>query len=169
MPFTPFHIVAGASIKSVAPKQFSWSIFTLTNIVMDFEPLYYFLTIGELAHRFFHTIIGASIIAVISVIAGKPICEMCLKIWNNGLAKDDIKWLGTGLKISYSSAWLGALIGVYSHLLLDCLMHSDIHPLSPFIEANYLLEAVSLETLHAICWSSLGLGVVIYMIRKIIR
>lgn len=169
MPFTPFHIVAGASIKSIAPRQFSWSMFTLTNIAIDFEPLYYFFTIGELAHRFFHTIIGASIIAVLSVLIGKPISEFGLKIWNSGLAKEDIRWFGTGLKISYSSAWLGAFIGAYSHLLLDSLMHHDIQPLSPFIETNSLLEAIPLETLHTICWASFGVGMATYIIRKIFR
>jgi hypothetical protein len=165
MPFTPFHIVAGASVKSIAPKHFSWSVFTLTNILMDCEPLYYFFTTGELSHKFFHTIIGASLIAIVCATMGKPLCEFSLKLWNSGLEPDDKKWLGSEMKISNLSAWIGAVIGAYSHLLLDSIMHQDMHPFHPFNETNPLLEIISLAHLHILCASLLVIGGVIYWIK----
>ena len=83
MPLTPFHIVAGLSIKSIFTKYFSWSIFALTNIIIDVEVIYYILTIGEASHKFFHTLIGATIVAILCAILGIPICEWFLKFWNN--------------------------------------------------------------------------------------
>jgi hypothetical protein len=165
MPFTPFHIIAGASIKSIAPGYFSWSVFTLTNILIDFEPLYYFFTTDELSHKFFHTIIGASLVAIICATLGKPVCELGLKLWNSSLEPEDKKWLGSSIKISHLSAWTGAFIGAYSHLLLDSIMHHDMHPFKPFSELNPLLEIMSLAHLHMLCALLLLIGIVIYWIR----
>ena len=166
MPFTPFHIVAGASFKSIAPKHFSWSVFTLTNILIDCEPLYYFFTIDELSHKFFHTIIGASLIAIVCATMGKPLCEFGLKLWNGSLEPDDKKWLGSEIKISNLSAWTGAFIGAYSHLLLDSIMHQDMHPFHPFTDENQLLGILGKMELHILCLILLGAGGIIYFLKK---
>jgi len=166
MPFTPFHIAAGASVKAIAPKHFSWSIFTLTNILIDCEPLYYHFTEGMLSHKFFHSIIGASIVAIVGATLGKPLCEYGLKLWNNSLAPEDKRWLGSGVKISYLSAWTGAVIGAYSHLILDSIMHLDIKPLAPFTDENQLLGLLGMMELHVLCLILLGAGGIIYFFRK---
>jgi len=167
MPFTPFHIVAGASFKSIAPKHFSWSVFTLTNILIDCEPLYYFFTIDELSHKFFHTIIGASLIAIVCATMGKPLCEFGLKLWNGSLEPDDKKWLGSEIKISNLSAWTGAFIGAYSHLLLDSIMHQDMHPFHPFTDENQLLGILGKMELYALCLLLFIGGLLIYTYKKI--
>ena len=171
MPFTPFHIVAGASVKSICPKYFSWSIFTLTNIIIDTEVLYYFFTTGEFFHKFFHNIIGASIIAILCATLGKPICEFGLKIWNENLRNEktmkNLRWLNTNSKINTVSSWSGALIGAYSHLLLDSFMHADITPLKPFTNQNNFLQIISIENLQYICLGLFAMGLFIYLMKKI--
>ena len=167
MPFTPFHIAAGASVKAIAPKHFSWSVFTLTNILIDCEPLYYHFTEGMLSHKFFHSIIGASIVVVICATLGKPLCEHGLKLWNNSLAPEDNKWLGSGIEINHLSAWIAAIIGAYSHLVLDSIMHVDIKPLVPFTDENQLLGVIDITNLYLICIGLLVVGAVIYFFKKI--
>ena len=169
MPFTPFHIVAGASVKAIAPKHFSWSIFILSIIMIDCEPLYYHFTEGMLSHKFFHSIIGVSIIAILCATLGKPLCEYGLKLWNNSLAPEDKKWLGSGIKISHISAWTGAVIGAYSHLILDSIMHLDIKPLAPFTDENQLLGLLGMMELHVLCLILLGAGGIIYFFRERFR
>ena len=169
MPFTPFHIGAGASLKAIAPKYFSWSIFTLTNILIDCEPLYYLFNEGMLSHKFFHSIIGASIVAVICATLGKPLSEYGLKLWNNSLEPEDKRWLGSGIKISHLSAWTGAVIGAYSHLILDSIMHLDIKPLAPFTEENQLLGILGVMELHVLCLLLFGAGAIIYWLRELLR
>ena len=155
MPLTPFHIVAGASIKSVFPKNFSWSVFTLTNIIIDTEVLYYLFTTGEFSHKFFHTILGASLIAILCASLGKPICELGLRIWNNNLQNEKsmerLKWLNTDVKINIFPSLIGAFTGAYTHLILDSVMHADIVPLAPFTNLNNLLGIISIENLQYIC------------------
>jgi len=166
MPFTPFHIAAGASVKAIVPKHFSWSVFTLTNILIDCEPLYYHFTEGMLSHKFFHSIIGASIVAVVCAILGKSLCDYGLKLWNNSLAPEDKRWLGSGIKISHLSAWTGAIIGAYSHLILDSIMHLDIKPLAPFTDENLLLGILGLMELHILCLILLAFGFIVFLKRN---
>ena len=92
MPFTPYHIVAGASVKSVFPKYFSFSTFTLTNVLIDCEALYYYFTTGVLSHKFFHTIFGVSIFAVVCATLGKPVCEFGFCIIKNYHKIQPINW-----------------------------------------------------------------------------
>ena len=47
MPITPFHFGPGALVKVIVPKHFSWTIFALSNILIDLEPVTLFLLIGE--------------------------------------------------------------------------------------------------------------------------
>ena len=170
MPLTPFHIVAGASIKSVFPKYFSWSVFTLTNIIIDTEVLYYLFTTGEFSHKFFHTILGASLIAILCASLGKPICELGLRIWSNNLQNEKsmerLKWLNTDVKINIFPSLVGAFTGAYTHLILDSVMHADIVPLAPFTNLNNLLGTISIENLQYICLGSFAIGLIIYLVRK---
>ena len=172
MPLTPFHIVAGASVKSVFPKYFSWSVFTLTNIIIDTEVLYYLFTTGELSHKFFHTILGASLIAIICATLGKPICELGLRICNNTLQNEkslkSLRWLSTDVKINTISSLIGAFAGAYTHLILDSVMHRDVVPLSPFTNINNLLGIISIENLQYACLGSFIIGLIIYIVRKLI-
>ena|SRR6266480_3183034 len=141
MPVTPFHFGPGAAIHAAAPRYVSFLAFCAANILMDIEPLYYMLTQQYPLHRFFHTYIGASLVAAATVAlfaAGRRIAR--------------------NLRLpTLRAVVLGAAVGAYSHVLLDSIMHRDIRPLAPFSDANPLLGAISLSALH---WSCLVLGLV---------
>ena len=151
MPVTPFHLLAITPIKAIAARKFSWSIFALVNVVIDLEPISYFLITLSPEHHFFHTIIGATLIAVLAAVYGRGFCEGAIKIWNDEIKS---KWLIAEPNISIVAAWSGALIGAWSHLLLDSFMHDDIKPLSPFTDSNLLLGTIPIATLHTICLAS---------------
>jgi len=164
MPITPFHLLVATPIKAIAQRRFSWSVFALVNVVMDIEPVAYFLITLNPAHRFFHTIIGATLIAILCAIYGRRLCENAIEIWNEEIKT---KWLVTEARISKFAAWSGALIGAWSHLLLDSFMHDDIKPLSPFSDSNVLLGTLPIATLHTICVVSGILGLISMFILKI--
>lgn len=165
MPITPFHIVAGFAVKSIFGRYFSWSVFTLTNIIIDTEVIYYILTIGEASHKFFHTFFGSTIVATFCAILGIPICEKVLEYWNKNLQNEKslskLKWLATGAKITILSSVSGAFVGAYSHILLDSFMHIDVKPLG-----NNLRGIISIDTLHLSCVALFLIGVVIYFVKK---
>lgn len=61
---------------------------------------------------------------------------------------------------------VGAVLGSYSHILLDSLMHSDITPLAPFDYGNSLWQAVPLAALHWACVAAGVLGAVVLGLRQ---
>ena len=148
MPITPFHLLVITPVKAIAPRKFSWAVFALVNVLIDLEPITYFLITLNPEHRFFHTIIGATLIAVLAAVYGRRFCEVAIGIWN---AEIKSNWLVADVSISKVAAWSGALIGAWSHLLLDSFMHDDIKPLSPFSDSNVLLGTLPIATLHTIC------------------
>ena len=157
MPVTPFHLLAITPIKAIAPRKFSWSVFALVNVLIDLEPISYFLITLSPEHHFFHTIIGATLIAILAARFGRSFCEGAIKIWNDEIKS---KWLIADPNISKVAAWSGALIGAWSHLLLDSFMHDDIKPLSPFTDSNVLLGSIPIATLHTIGVTSGLIGLI---------
>ena len=49
------------------------------------------------------------------------------------------------------SAVSAGIVGAYSHVFLDSLMHRDIEPFSPWSVQNPLYGVVNVITLHALC------------------
>ena len=60
-------------------------------------------------------------------------------------------WLGVETKVSRFSVWYGALIGAWSHVLLDSIMHHDVVPFAPLTQANALVGLVSISNLYLTC------------------
>jgi hypothetical protein len=140
----------------------------MTNIAIDLEPISMFLVTMNPQHLFFHTIIGATLIACLCATFGKRWCEMAIEIWNDEIrGKPEAKWFTSEKKINKTSAWSGALIGAWSHLLLDSFMHDDIKPLSPFNDANVLLGTISIEWLHTTCLIFGGIGLLLILKKNI--
>lgn len=169
MPFTPFHFGPGAAVKAVAPRHFSFTMFVFTNVVIDVEPLYFMATGDWPIHRFAHTYLGATAVAIACFLAGRPVCAWALRLWNSRLSEVQARWLRVEPRIDALPAATGVLIGGWSHVLLDSLMHSDVEPLAPFAPGNSLLQLVTLLQLELICVVSGVLGVAILVATAALR
>jgi len=132
MPITPFHLIAGSSLKILMPRYFSWSTFAITNIIIDLEPILFFLVTLYPSHMFFHTLIGSSIIAIlVSIFLTKP-TEILLSLWNDELSRRESNWFSVNPNIGVIPALIGALLGAWTHIFMDALMHSDVDIFYPF-------------------------------------
>ncbi len=151
MPVTPFHFGPAAIVKAVTPRHFSFVAFGCTQIVIDAEPLFYMLKGLWPIHRFLHTYLGATIVALFVVLFGKPVCEWVLRLWNSRLSEAQFSWLGVNPQIPLIAAATGALLGSYSHVFVDSIMHSDMQPLAPFSQANPFLHVLPIGHLHMLC------------------
>ena len=163
MPFTPFHFGPGFFVKSIFPKRFSFKIFILANIITDTEPLYFILTNQYPLHRFFHTYLGATFIAVVCIAFGRPICHWGTNTWNivfKTFKMNNDRIPDTALVIS-------AFIGTYSHVFLDSIMHRDITPFYPFNSSNGLLHSLSYAQLHLFCVLAVIAGGIIYVTKNL--
>lgn len=152
MPVTPFHVGPGSLVKVALREKFSLTIFGFAQIVIDLQPLFAMLGADIELHGFTHTFLGATLIAAISSIIGKPLCEKCLRIWNQNMFQSEAHLLWHfPEKISWAVVISSALIGTYSHVLLDCIMHAEIEPFYPLAIRNQLFDRVEMEELHKLC------------------
>lgn len=131
MPLTPLHLAVGLPVRDVAKQRFSIASFIIANCVIDIQPI---LVLGILqpevvsrfnldAHGLSHTLLGATILAVLFV-----------GIWRFWSAR----W------------WAGVLYGAWSHVLLDSLCHDDVWPFYPLMDGNpFYINAH--ETVSLIC------------------
>jgi len=150
MPITPYHFGPGAAIHSMAPRRISFLAFCVANVLTDVEPLYHILRHQHPIHGFFHTYLGATVTAAVTV-AGFAAARVPRP------------------NLRLGPVAVGALIGTWSHVLLDSLMASDVHPLAPFTDANPLLDAIPYEMLIAGCVISGGAGLILLAARRLVR
>ena len=155
MPFTPFHFGPGALVHAAAPKYVSFLAFCGANVLVDVEPLYFMLTHQYPIHRFFHTYVGATVAAGIVVGLFVLVRRVAPRVL-------DIFGLHTPQRARGGAR---CVPGTYSHVVLDSLMHADMHPFAPFSDANPLLGAVFLNTLHGFCLLAGLVGVVVIGLR----
>ena len=79
MPLPPFHVAPGAALKLVGLRYFSFSVFFLTQVLMDVEVLVRMIGREATLHGFSNTVLGATAIAVVSAVIGKPLCGFGLR------------------------------------------------------------------------------------------
>jgi hypothetical protein len=151
LPFTPFHFGPGLFAKSLVSRHFSWIAFIASQIVIDFETLYYLVLRTYPIHRFFHTFLGATIAAVLTG---------TILAWTRHILKKHsivgvsfINAVRPSLRSEVSNVGLviGALVGGLSHPFLDGIMHRDIRPFAPWTENNPPLGLLDLGALHLGC------------------
>lgn len=151
MPITPFHLGPGAALKSVLGRRMSFTAFGLANGLIDLEPIANFVFTGDPAHRFFHTLIGATVVVLVSVWPGRLLCEGLLGWWNSQLSPAQARYPAVEPTIGIGAAATGAALGAYSHVMLDSIMHVDVHAFAPFSDWNALQGLISIEALHLGC------------------
>ena len=154
MPFTPFHMGPGLALKAVAGPHLSLMLFGFTQVVIDIEPAIHMLRNDPVLHGFTHTYLGATLIALASLVVGRPICQRALDLWRPDPHSPFLNWLRGSGRISWAAAASGAFLGAYTHVALDSIMHFDIEPLAPISSANPLLRLVSIGWLHVFCVAS---------------
>ncbi|CAG1011893.1 hypothetical protein BURK2_04387 [Burkholderiales bacterium] len=158
MPFTPFHFGPGALIHALAPRRVSFLGFAAANVLIDVEPLYFMLAGEAHVHRFFHTYLGALLVALATwgLFLSARALAGTLRLPN-----------GLGWQfLSSGAVLLGALLGTASHIVLDSVMHSDMLPLAPWNEGNALFAWMSIDALHELCLGAAGLGLLLVFWRR---
>lgn len=168
MPITPLHFGPATVAKALAPKHFSFFVFGLTQLAMDAEPAFYLAQGVWPVHRFFHTYLGATVVAVVAGAAGRPLAGLLARLWNRRLAPAQRKWLWVDPRIPLTAAVSGALFGAYSHVFLDSIIHTDLRPLAPWSDRNGLLNLVSVGLLNLSCAGLALLGGIL-LLRLILR
>lgn len=166
---TPFHLGAGVLLKAAAPTRVSWVGFALANVLIDVEPAVNLLREGDPAHRAMHTLLGATLAAAVCIALLRRPGEWALGRWNRWLSPVQARWLGVGASLPRGTFAAGALLGAWSHVGLDAVMHFDVAPLAPWRPGNPLLDRIDVMDLHALCLLATALGLVGLLLRRAFR
>ncbi len=111
MPITPLHFGPGLFIGVMFRKYIDIPTILVASVIIDIEPLYCMFS-GCQLHGFFHSFIGGGIAAVLLSLAMFRLSAL----WKNA---------------SFSKILAGSFIGIYTHIILDSVLYTDIKPLLP--------------------------------------
>ncbi len=137
--------------KAVAPRYFSFLVFGITQVAIDSEAAFYLLTDDPPYHRILHTYLGATVVALLAVVIGRPLLGYVLGLWNRLVRADRESLLWIEPRVPLVAAASGALIGGYSHVLLDSFLYSDMHPVWPLSDSNAMLNMLSTLEVYGLC------------------
>lgn len=155
MPFTPLHMGPAALLKAAVGARFSLTVFGLSQVLIDLEPLIRIQRGDPVLHVTTHNLAGAVVIAAIAAEPGRWLCRRIIP--PRFADRPDPRAGAAGqVVLPRGVAWVSALVGTLSHLLLDGVMHDDVRPLWPLSDAQPWLHAIPVTALHAGC---IGLGV----------
>ena len=120
--------------------------FLLANVLIDLEALYFIYYSEPPYHRRFHTVVGGLGLGFLAgILVFLPV--VFVRRW----IPSGWTWLAHLRVASAKSMFFGSVLagvtGGLSHILLDALMHFDMHPLWPLVNGNSLAGTRALELL----------------------
>ncbi len=137
--------------KPALSRNISVITFGIAQVAMDIEPGIGMLTGADVLHGPSHTILGALGIAYLVMLIAPVVCNFLLSKWNKEVTFHKLPWLAQSEVTSKAAVKVGAFFGTLSHVVLDSLMHHDIHPLQPFSQGNPLSGLISHDGVYQLC------------------
>lgn len=138
-------------VKPALGKRFSVIAFGIAQVAMDIEPGVRMAAGAEVLHGPTHTFLGALFMAFLVMLVTPGICNGLLTKWNKEVVHYKMARLAHFGTVSKTAVIIGAFFGTLSHVLLDSLMHHDIHPLSPFFQANPFTGLITHDAIYHAC------------------
>ncbi len=143
MPITPFHLGPALLMAVLFRGRVSAGSLLIGSVVLDVQPfVVLFLGMPFALHGLSHTYAVAALIAA------------ALALTMHLLRREHLP-----------SLYLGALLGTWSHVLLDSLLYEDMTPLFPF-ESNPLLYILTPGQVYLLCTLAFPLAGGIYMLKR---
>ncbi len=154
MPFTPFHFGPSGAVSLPLGKYVDVPVFVLASVVVDIEPLLVMVYgLDYPLHGYCHTLLVGSLVGLLW---GCVACMLRPAI-RFGMKTLHLKYESGPVKMIVSGA-----LGVWLHIFLDAVMHSDVRPFYP-LNINPLHGLVSVRTLHVICLACFIPAFVVYV------
>src|SRR5262245_41990784 len=153
MPFTPYHFGPGLAFHAAAPRRIDFFAFCAANVLTDVEPLVHMLRGEHPAHGLFHGCSGATITAAVTAIAF---------LAARRARPERFRWLAPGTP----PVALGAVLGAWSHVVLDGIMHTSVRPFTPFSDARPFYVPGSGDAVRAVCVAAAIAGALALVLRR---
>ena len=157
---------AALIVKPALSKRFSVITFGIAQVAMDIEPGIRMALGTDVLHGQTHTLPGAVVIAILVMLIAPSICNGLLAKWNKEVIYYNLLGLVRSGPVSKTAVMAGAFFGTLSHVFLDSLIHHDIHPLSPFSQANPFMGLISHDGAYLACTVAAVLGIAAWLITQ---
>jgi membrane-bound metal-dependent hydrolase YbcI (DUF457 family) len=160
MPFTPYHFGPALFIGILLFPFVDLTTIIIASVILDLEPLAVILFhLSMPLHAFFHTYLGATIVACALSVLIYP-----FRKYLNGI----VSLFGLKQESSMRHIISASLIGTYSHVLLDSFLYSEMNPFFPLL-GNPFLGLLGFGFVYNLC-VVLGLvGFFIYLLRVLLN
>jgi hypothetical protein len=145
----------------------SLAVFAFSQVLMDAEVIGRLLLGAGKLHGFTNSILGATVVLLPAVLLGRPVCTWSLTWWNRNLSPNAKFLLRVESSISWEAAWIGGVLGVYSHWLMDAMMHRDAPALWPLSSTDTFGSWMSVGGINAVCIWSICLGGLLVVIARV--
>ena len=154
----------GVVLKSALAERFSLLTFGISQVAIDLQPAFVILTGRGSLHGISHTYLGATVIGVLVAPVARGLCPWMLGLWRAGFNGPD--WLRDFPDPGWGVVIASALLGTWSHVLVDSVMHADMAPWWPREGRGAWLGIVTAADLHLICFSLGVVGGVAWLVRR---
>ncbi len=126
-------------------------ILIVSSVIVDIEPF-----LMNLQHLFFHSYVGATIVAILVAALAVPL-------------KRKIEWISAHLvflpqKATFRNILVASLLGVWLHVFLDSFLYPEMQPFFP-LDGNPFLYLVSSATVYGIAFWSFVPALGFYFLR----
>ena len=160
MPFTPYHFGPALLIGVLLFPFIDLATVMIASVILDLEPLAVILFDLPLPlHSFFHTYLGATIVALILSIGIYPFRKYLNEI---------VSFFGLEQESSFRHILPASFIGTYSHVLLDSFLYTEMNPFFPLL-GNPFVGALAGGFVYNLCFILGVVGFFAYMVRVLLN
>jgi membrane-bound metal-dependent hydrolase YbcI (DUF457 family) len=162
VPFTPFHLGPSLVIGIILIYYIDFPTLLVASVILDIEPfLVLLLDLNYPLHGFFHSFLGGTIIILL-------LSFFMFKI--RPILNPITDFFKIEQKSSFLNILTASIIGIYSHILLDAPLYSDMQPFfplnfNPFLNASGVPEI----TIYLFCAYCFIAAIMLYFIRLAIK
>jgi len=159
MPFTPYHFGPSGFIGLVFGKWIDLPVFVLANVIVDVEVLVVgILGLGWPAHRYFHTLLIGAVVGALWGVAAYPLRHFFKKM---------MKVFYIPYKTSLFKMIISGILGVWLHVLIDGIYHSDVRIFWPHKTTwlrQMIKQNITKEQIETICLLFFIAAFVVYIL-----
>jgi len=154
MPFTPFHWGPVLIIGYFAYRYLNLPTLLVAAVAVDFRAtLVFFGVLDGAIHGIFHTFIGATLIGILIALVFRLFRGQIGTLMQNlGLPEQEYTW---------SSIFVAAMVGTYSHIVLDAILYDYLMPFYPYGDNPFYGVLASFEV-YLLCTLAGVIGVLLF-------
>lgn len=157
MPLTPLHLGPALLLAAVLRKRIHILSLLAGSAIADLEPLFVILSRADYSlHGFFHSFLGITLASLLLALLMKYLDQILRK---------KASFFEAGKKPGNLNLLSSALIGGYSHVILDSILYLDIQPFYP-LDFNPFLGMIPDLWVYWVCLVSFPLAAIAFLLMR---